>query len=172
MVNRILLNVNGLEVSKPGVDVFSATPFQKLFSSSFKSPLLISKGSFVSTPGGGNGTSEVVTDIWYGATLSPPPFVVAIAQADHWILAYGNKAQYGFLNGQWHTFIVEYPSFAPTNVYDGVVRVRGGSGNPNQTPIPVSFASARFIANVFSDHVSFHINCRTNCIVKYAILRT
>lgn len=67
MVARILLDQNGLKVSKPGVAVESANPFDLLFNSDLSFPEILLEG-FLSNAGSGT--------IYYGFSLPAPPFVM------------------------------------------------------------------------------------------------
>lgn len=169
MVPRVIMDINGLRVSKPGIDVNTATTFQFLFHSDSAAPKLVTKGSFTSTPNGAlPGRAERVTTINYGRTVDPPPFIVAIGRATSWHLdalgSPGSHAQYTFLDNNWNTFIIERPSFATHNwVYDNISHTLGVGDL-------ATFASAKFIARAFQTNAQFLINCSQNVEVRYAIL--
>jgi hypothetical protein len=169
MVARVILDTAGLRVSKPGVDVTTATTFQYLFHSDSASPKLITKGTFTATPNGAlPGRLERLTTISF-TSVDPPPFVVAIARATSWHLdalgSPGSHVQYTFLDNNWHTFVLERPSFQTHNwAYDNISHTLGVGDL-------ATFASAKFIAQVFQDHVNFLTNCSQNLEVRYAILK-
>lgn len=78
MVNRVLLDANGLRISKPGYDVFSAGLPDLLFSSDWNGVPFHMRGSVAL----GN------TSIFYGKTFGTVPFAsyVALIGGIYWTL--------------------------------------------------------------------------------------
>lgn len=164
MTKRIIINESEMRVSKPGVDVTaSPQPWQLLFSSKFTSPALIMKGAV--TIAGNNQSQERTATVNYGQTLSKLPFVIAIARATSWNRSWTNGSEFSYLNGNWNSFFIEHPYFGPTNVYTGSNLERGTSN------LDSTFASGKFIADVYSNRVVFRAGCPSNLRVRYAILR-
>lgn len=163
MTKRIIINGSEMLVSKPGVDVTaSPQPWQLLFSSKFTSPALILKGA-VTIPGN-NASQERTATVNYGVTLPRLPFVIAIARASSWNRSWTNGSEFSYLNNNWCTFFIEHPYFGPTNVYTGSNETRGSS-------LDETFASGKFIADIYSNRVVFRAGCPSNLRVRYAILR-
>lgn len=184
MVNRVLAGNNfsgqsGFWVSQPGVDVTVANIMQMAFSSDVKALKLVAKGQisigpiaavapFGSTPLIG-GAIESTATVSYGTTISPAPFVAAVATAPSWPLPLTvGGAQYSFLNGQWHTYAYEAPPFLGRN-YNGVIIKRTSPPQVNGD-VNATWASIKFISRVFSTGVTFATNCQNTVTIKYLIM--
>lgn len=164
----VWMNDTTLRVAKPGFDARTAAPINLLFSSEFRSPRLITKGIFVSSPID-NGLQETVSVIGFGTSYTPLPVVAAIATCGQWATGAQNIQTLSYLNGQWHTFVYEQPAISlATAVYDGVARRRGVAPVPPN--FPLTFASARFVYRLYSNRVEFVTNCRNAVVVRYAVL--
>lgn len=189
MTGRLLLGKNtssgaiGFWVSKAGFDVRTAGIMQMAFSSDFACPNLVATGSVICSPISGyapNGNSPVpgahVTNqpVYYGRTISPAPFVAAIASAPGWPCPTIDLAsQLGYLAGQWHTFIWERPPdmtgrTAQSDTTYGT-GIRPATTN-NAGDADITFSSSRFTMAVFTDRVEFSTNCYYPVTVKYVIL--
>lgn len=164
MPYRALANPNGLKVSKPGIDVRFADPFQLLFSSDFRAPQLVTKGQI---GGGGGNQSETISTIGY-KSMTPPPVVIANAMAPAgWRVT--PFSGYGLAN-MWLTPVIEQPSFVATNVYDGTMRQRGGAGGSGQpAALPASFASIKFVPRINSSFTQFAVNNVNGVVIRYAV---
>lgn len=169
----------GFDISKPGIDVTVATIMQMAFSSDYSIPRLVAKGSIVVNPivgappettapiaSGIPGVQNSAATISYGRTISPMPFVAAVAQAVSWAAPLSSQpSQLTFLNGQWHTYVSEVP-YATFGVLDSTY---GKQINAN-TYGRGNWASARFDVYPFTDRVVFSTNCQTSLTIKYIIL--
>jgi len=166
----------GLYIAKAGFDVYSANAMQMAFSSDFVCPNLVASGSLVSTPTNG-GITVTTTAVYYGRSISPAPFVAAIATASSWPCPTADHAsQLGYLAGNWHTFIWEYPpdmtgETARKDTTYGPTAIRPARyADGGSDIIDITFASARFTMGVFTDRVEFYTNCYNNVTIKYVIL--
>jgi hypothetical protein len=169
----------GFDISKPGIDVTTATIMQMAFSSDYSIPRLVTKGSIVASPIVGAppettapiasnipGIQQRVSQINYGRTISPMPFVAAIAQAASWAAPLSaQNGQLSFLNGQWHTYVAEIP-YAVNGTLDSTY---GKQINANTYGRGV-WASARFEVRPFPTAVQFLTNCQTPVTIKYIVL--
>lgn len=72
MVNRVLLNADGLKVSVAGQDVLTATEANLLFNSDYAQPSVWMRGSFSI----GDDTTRTVN---FGKTFNPRPWVTFLA---------------------------------------------------------------------------------------------
>jgi hypothetical protein len=173
MVDRVLFDINGLKISKPGIDVKSAGDFDLLFSPKFRPPTLISKGAFSITNVFGN---EVVNSVNYGATYNPPPYVVAVASAPSWQCEIDGShiySAFSYLNSQWHTPIIEWPNAGKNSIYTGGTWVISRSSGITGTDYVIhsNWASAKFIIRIFNNRVDFAFNgAVSGATCKYAIL--
>lgn len=190
MTNRVLFGkhpssgVIQFSVSKAGFDVLTANPMQMAFSSDYVCPNLVVSGTVVAGPTSGYAPSPTLvpgahmttTAVYYGRTISPVPFVTAIASAAAWACPTVDLAsQLGNLGGQWHTPIWEYPpdlsgrtaqtdgTYGPTEVHFATT----ADGRSDQGDI--TFASARFTYQAFTDRVEFYtinyFNINIKCVV-------
>lgn len=169
-MKRILLDANGLKISEPGFDVTTAGDFDLAFSSNFRAPKLITKGSFtVASSGDSSGNHSIA----YGATYSPPPYIVAIANCANWTNSVSGGSNFPALNNNWVTPFIEWPSATKNAIYGGgyiVGRVNVGDPVTNRY-VPADWASCKFIMQIFADHVLFSVNgAPGGATVKYAIL--
>lgn len=73
LANRVLIHPDGMKISKPGVDVLSASNAQLLFSSDWTHPSLWLRGTIIASYG-------VTTTVYFGKSFSRPPFVFGTAQ--------------------------------------------------------------------------------------------
>lgn len=171
----------GFDVSKPGFDVTTANVMQMAFTSDVAIPKLVAKGT-VSVPTTGSkwsgiaGMANSVGTIYYGRTISPLPFVVAIATAPSWPLPVsGGGTQLSYLNGVWHTYVLEQPPFAAVGyetIYNGVRtrRQSDAASNPDGYGVDETFASVKFFSQSYSDRVEFRTNCANTVTIKYLIM--
>lgn len=73
MANRVLMNASGLKVSKPGVNVLTASPLQLIFNSEWGGMGVVQSGTWnVAWPGGT--TKQVSNRVALTKTFSSPPF--------------------------------------------------------------------------------------------------
>jgi hypothetical protein len=172
----------GFDVSKPGFDVTTANIMQMAFTSDYRIPKVVIKGTVVAGPTNGRapqgvgvypGAAETVTTIGFGRTVSAPA-IFAIASAPSWNvpLAAAPTAQLGALANQWHTYVLEWmPNSGVT--FDGTygVNIRRNLGAGYVTnEVEPTWASARFAMYGFSDRIEFHTNCSSNLTIKYLVL--
>jgi hypothetical protein len=181
--------VQGFFVSQPGYDVKTAGALDLAFSTDVSIPRLVASGSVVAYPLSGyapNGTDipqiagakATVTTVYYGSTITAP-YVAALASAPSWpVPTYNLAPQLSYLNGAWHTYISERPKdqtgdTAHTDPMYGSYGIRRSSRNPPNLvagDTDFTFASARFVPRVYSDHVEFITNCYNAVTIKYLIL--
>lgn len=74
MTNRVLLDLNGLKISKPGWDVTTAPEGALQYNSAWAGAQVLITGSLYRP----NGSPDL--DIWFGRWFSKPPMVLLIAQ--------------------------------------------------------------------------------------------
>ena len=137
MVNRVLLDQNGLFVSKPGVDVLSAQPKDLQFSSDYGTLNVLKRGvlNLPATPEGypvpGNGAQQVTVN--FGKTFSArPPVFFAVRRT-----VISNPKQ-------WYQHIGSHIEF----IYDG----------PNRIPW--------YGANVFNSRFVFQTNYNSDSFLN------
>lgn len=75
MTRRIILNPQGLRISRRGIDVIGATPEQLLFSSDINYPKLVEKGTFVRQ----SNTSEPPV-VWFSKNYPIAPMIFFMCQ--------------------------------------------------------------------------------------------
>lgn len=73
MPNRVLLNAAGLKVSKPGIDVLTATDAQLVFNSNYSMVVPLIRGRFLIEARDGEGTPANTRTIGFGRTFSTVP---------------------------------------------------------------------------------------------------
>lgn len=170
----------GFDVSKPGFDVTTANVMQLAFSSDYSIPKLVAKGTISVPPLAGlagntmvSGAKQSIGVVYYGRTISPTPFVAAIASAQSWPCPVpGFPTQLSYLNNAWHTYIFEQPPIlGPAQsevIYGGVKTRRTTTTNKDDTEF--TFASCRFYQNSYPDRVEFVTNCVNTVSIKYIIM--
>lgn len=175
----------GFDVSKPGFDVTTANIMQMAFTSDYKIPKVVIKGTVVAGPTNGPapqktagtvnypGARETVTTIGFGRTVSSPA-IYAIASAPAWSVPLDTAptAILGALWNQWHTYVLEWMPFTGAtfdNTYGVNIRRNLGSLYVAGEVDP-SWAAARFAVWGYSDRIEFHTNCVNNLTIKYLVL--
>lgn len=172
----------GFDVSKPGFDVTTANVMQMAFTSDYRIPKVVVKGTIVAAPTSGRapqgvgtypGAAETVTTVGFGRSVAAPA-IFAIASAPGWNvpLVAQPTAQLGALANQWHTYVSEWmPSTGVTfdNTYGPLIRRNNGAGYVTNEVEP-SWASARFTMWGYADRIEFHTNCNNNLTIKYLVL--
>lgn len=181
--DRILIGknnagVNGFWLSKAGFDVKTANILQMAFNGDISVMRLVAKGSISISPVSGvapfgsgvtNGAKQSIGTIAYGRTISPAPFVAAIATASSWPLPLAvGTAQLGYLNGNWHTYIFEQPSTQLDGAYGP--QIKRTSPPAVAKDVEFTWASCRFTANIYNTGVDFVTNCANTVTVKYLIM--
>lgn len=181
--------VQGFFVSNPGVDVKTSGALDLAFSTDVAVPRLVAFGSVVAYPLSGwapndtdipqiAGAKATTTSVYYGSTVAAP-YVAAIASASSWpVPTYDMAAQLSYLNSAWHTYICERPkdqtgntaNTDPTYGSHGIRRSTRTAPNLQKGDTDFTFASARFVPRIFSDHVEFITNCYNPVTIKYLIL--
>ncbi|WP_274426738.1 hypothetical protein [Chelativorans sp. YIM 93263] len=73
MVDRVLLDAQGLRVSMPGVNVRTATDAQVTFDSAYSMIVPVLKGNFLSEPRPGTGQPPEPITVNFGRTFSKVP---------------------------------------------------------------------------------------------------
>lgn len=172
----------GFDVSKPGFDVTTANIMQMAFTSDYKIPKVVVKGTVTASPTSGRaptgstnypGAVETVTTVGFGRTVASPA-IYAIASAPGWNVPLSG-APTGILGGlanQWHTYILEWMPFTGVtfdNTYGVNIRRNQGAGYV-VGEVEQSWAAARFAVWGYSDRIEFHTNCSNNLTIKYLVL--
>lgn len=172
----------GFDVSKPGFDVLTANIMQMAFTSDYKIPKVVVKGTVVASPTNGRapqgsgtypGAAETVTTIGFGKVVTSPA-IYAIANAPGWNvpLTGAPTGILGALANQWHTYVLEWMPFtgATLDPTYGVNIKRNNGGLYVNGDVEPSWAAARFAAWGYSDRVEFHTNCSNALTIKYLVL--
>jgi hypothetical protein len=168
----------GFWVSKPGIDVVSATVMGFAFSSDFVPPVMVIQGSTVSGPTNGPGpfkagsvpgAERTVNTIGYGRTVSPIPAAFGIATAPNWTLPLAvATGQLGYLAGRWHTHVYETCDNNTVIGEYGPQIVKTPNTQDNQ--VSVNWHSAQFILVPYTDRIEIITNNRNNVTIKYLVL--
>lgn len=172
--------VFGFWVSLPGFDVTTATIMQMAFSSDYIHPRVVIQGTASSGPSSGvapfgagvsNGAAETKNTISFGSTLSSIPSCFIIASAPDWTLTLANNAAGpAYLNGQWHTSILET---APNNTgvgdyWPGKVLIKDGASTNDH--LRLDWYACRVIVVPYVDKIEFYTNCKSTVSIKYLVL--
>ena len=175
----------GFDISKPGFDVTTANVMQMAFTSDYKIPKVVIKGTVVAAPTYGPapqkasgtvnypGARETVTAIGFGRAIYAPA-IYAIATAPAWSVPLDTAptGQLGALANNWHTYLFEnMPNTGTTfdNTYGPNIRHNLGAGLV-AGEVDALWASAKFVMHGYSDRVEFHTNCVNNITIKYLVL--
>lgn len=172
----------GFDVSKPGFDVTTANIMQMAFTSDYRIPKVVVKGTVVAGPTSGfaprpntyPGAAETVTTVGFGRTVSAPA-IFAIASSPAWNVPLATAAT-GILGGlanQWHTYIAELMPYTGV-VFDGTygvnIRKVNDPGNYQNGEVPTSWAACKFYMYGYSDRIEFRSNNVNAITIKYLVL--
>lgn len=176
----------GFDVSKPGFDVMTANVMQMAFTSDYKIPKVVVKGTVVATPTAGPapqkssgtvnypGAKKTIATVGFGRSVSAPA-IFAIASAPSWNVPLDTAptAQLGALWNQWHTYVLETLPFTGLtfdNTYGVNIRKNPTGSLRDPGEVDEDWASARFSMWGYDDRIEFHTNCVNNLTIKYLVL--
>lgn len=91
MVARVVVNQNGMKVSKPGLDVLTAGAANLQFSSDWSAMGVIQSGVHTINSWGGNSATDIRT-IAFNKTFASPPFCAFFLESPSYLtpLGFGN----------------------------------------------------------------------------------
>ncbi|QPC87425.1 hypothetical protein GA830_12230 [Mesorhizobium sp. NBSH29] len=84
MTNRIIMNSSGVKLSRPGIDVLSASDINLLFNSNYMSIGLFQAGTLSTTTG--------FTSYWFGLTLPILPLVSMLVEVAAGVWQHSSRA--------------------------------------------------------------------------------
>ncbi len=96
MANRILLDSSALKVSQPGINVFTASPAQLLFSSDWSAMGIILAGTYTIGTGSWSGSGNTRT---HNGTINLPKTFPSPPAVAFYLLASGAMVPVGFGSG-------------------------------------------------------------------------